>query len=80
MTPTRDEPTRDEMLAAARAIWGSENKALSRGNKIRFGNNGSKSLDLSKLAWFDHEAGSGGGYVALFRAANMPLPMQRRRR
>jgi hypothetical protein len=66
-------PTRDEMLAAARVSWGPENLARSKGDKIRFGTNGSKELDLSKLVWRDYETGDKGGYVKLFKLARVPL-------
>jgi uncharacterized protein (DUF927 family) len=65
-------PTRDEMLAAARKLWGPETEV--RGDEIRWDTNGSKALDLSRLVWHDHEANEGGGYKELFRLAGIPLP------
>ena len=35
---------------------------LSNGRELRFGSHGSLSVDLNKGVWFDHEAGTGGGF------------------
>ena len=45
------------------ALLGEENKRLSKANELRYGNNGSLSVDLVKGTWFDHEADEGGGMV-----------------
>lgn len=68
------EPTREELIAVARKLWGAENLVLSNRNELRFGKHGSKSLRLDKLVWQDHETGEGGGYVELYRLAGEPLP------
>jgi hypothetical protein len=68
------EPTADEFAAVARKLWGQENQALSRRTELRFGTNGSKSLRLDKLTWYDHQDGTGGGWVDLFKLAGEPLP------
>jgi len=61
--------TNDQLLAAARALWGPENRRLSKKNDIRFGRNGSKHLKLPDGGWFDHEAGEGGDAIELMRRA-----------
>ena len=49
------------------ALLGEENKRLSKANELRYGNNGSLSVDLVKGTWFDHEADEGGGMVSLIK-------------
>ena len=51
----------------ARAYWGDPNGKLSGATELRFGTNGSKSVDLEKGCWFDHETSLGGGVVDLIR-------------
>ena len=51
----------------ARHYWGEPNIELSNGSDLRFGTNGSKSVDLGKGCWFDHENEVGGGVVDLVR-------------
>jgi len=65
-------PAPEQLIAAARALWGQETSRNR--SELRFGKHGSKSLDLEKLCYFDHEAGEGGGYVSLFQRAGMELP------
>jgi hypothetical protein len=55
------------MEAVARKLLGKVNKLKSSKTELRFGTNGSLSVDLSKGTWFDHEAGKGGGVLALIR-------------
>ena len=71
---THVEPTRDELIRVASKVWGPPNVPLSNGTRIRFGTKGSKALDLQKRVWADHETGTGGGWVALYRLADEPLP------
>ncbi len=66
-------PTPQDFERAARKVWGEPNATLSKRDELRFGANGSKSVRLDKLTWFDHEAGQGGGYVELFKLAGEPL-------
>lgn len=48
--------------------WGEPNHSLSTpGKELRFGSHGSKSVDLVKATWFDHEADQGGGVSDLVR-------------
>ena len=49
------------------ALLGEENKRLSKGHELRYGNNGSLSVDLVKGTWFDHETEEGGGMVSLIK-------------
>jgi hypothetical protein len=54
--------------ALAAHYWGEQNHALSTpGVELRFGRNGSKSVDLAKATWFDHEADKGGGAADLVK-------------
>ena len=55
-----------EMLDLGRALWGPPNMSLSTKGEARFGTNGSKSIDLKKLVWYDHEANTGGGCRDLY--------------
>jgi AAA domain-containing protein len=55
------------MEALARHFWGEPNPRHSTRHELRFGTNGSVSLDLKKGEWYDHEAKEGGGYAALYR-------------
>ena len=52
----------------ARHYWGEPNPRLSKGTELRFGNNGSKSVDIRKGVWTDFESGESGGVVALVKA------------
>ena len=47
------------------ALWGEPNARLSKGDRWRWGNNGSKSLDAGKGQWHDFEADRGGGVIDL---------------
>ena len=51
----------------ARHLWGEPNEQLSRAGELRFGTNGSKSVDLEKLQWYDHEAQVGGSTLQLVK-------------
>lgn len=51
--------------AVARACLGEPNKALSSAKELRFGTNGSTSVDLDKGTFFNHEAETGGGVLDL---------------
>ena len=60
----------DEHLAAiskdvAVALLGEPNPKLSKGDKLRWGNKGSRSLDASEGLWYDFEAGTGGDALEL---------------
>ncbi|AMS41181.1 AAA family ATPase [Aminobacter aminovorans] len=47
---------------------GDPNRALSSKTELRWGKNGSFSVDLVKNTWHDHEDQSGGGVLDLLRA------------
>lgn len=50
--------------AVARELFGDENKQLSTPTKeLRFGKQGSKSVDIPTGQFFDHEANEGGGVL-----------------
>jgi putative DNA primase/helicase len=49
----------------ARRLWGEPNPALTKGLDLRWGTQGSRSLDVRRGVWFDHEAGTGGGTIDL---------------
>lgn len=52
----------------ARHLWGDPNERLSKpGKELRFGTHGSKSIDLEKGTWYDHENEKGGGVADLIR-------------
>jgi hypothetical protein len=53
------------MRAVAKATLGDPNPQLSSGGKLRFNGRGSLAVDLVKGTFFDHEAGEGGGVLAL---------------
>lgn len=53
------------MEEVARALCGEPNKRLSGKAELRFGKNGSLSVDLEAGTWFDHEAKEGGGVLDL---------------
>jgi Virulence-associated protein E len=49
----------------ARHFFGEPNRQQSSKIELRFGSHGSKSIDLKKGTWFDHEDGLGGGVLDL---------------
>jgi len=51
----------------ARKLWGEPNAALSSGKNLRWGTNGSRSVDLNKGVWHDHETNEGGGTLDLVK-------------
>ncbi len=51
----------------ARHLWGEPNEQLSKPGELRFGSHGSKSVDLEKLQWYDHEAQVGGSTLQLVK-------------
>jgi hypothetical protein len=53
------------MEPVARRLWGEPNPRLSNHRELRWGTHGSRSVDLQKGVWHDHETGEGGGNVAL---------------
>jgi hypothetical protein len=68
-----------EFEAIARKHFGEPNKKQSTKRELRFGKNGSKSVDLEKGNWFDHEIGKGGSLFTLpgegnGRSSSSPKP------
>lgn len=59
------DPFSAHMEAVARRLWGDPNPTFSTKEELRFGKHGSKSVDLRKGTFFDHEAKEGGGVLAL---------------
>lgn len=55
------------MEGVARALLGDPNKALTKGSALRFGSNGSLSVDLKKGVVVDHETKEGGGVLWLIQ-------------
>lgn len=55
------------MEAVAKKVWGEPNRELSCATELRFGTHGSKSVDLEKGVWNDHEAKEGGGVLDFLR-------------
>jgi hypothetical protein len=58
---------RDDLIEAARLLWGAETSATRK--DMRFGQHGSKKIELEGLLWSDFEAGEYGGVVELCRRA-----------
>lgn len=54
--------------AVARRLWGDPNPHLSSKTELRFGAHGSRSVDLEKGCFYDHENEKGGGVLALIEA------------
>lgn len=61
------DPFSPHMVAVAKDCWGEPNPRLSSRSEIRWGTNGSRSVDLEKGVWHDHETGVGGGVLDLLR-------------
>ena len=51
----------------ARHYWGEPNKKLSKKGMLRWGNAGSKELDVQRGVYFDFEENHGGGVVEIVR-------------
>ena len=62
---------KDDLIAAARKLWGPENASLSTKTELRFGTHGSKHVELEELVWYDHEELAGGGVLELCRLAGI---------
>jgi hypothetical protein len=56
------------MKAVALALLGEPNRRLSKGANLRFGSNGSLSVNLEKGAFYSHEEKKGGGVLDLIKA------------
>lgn len=60
--------------AIARFFYGEPNKHLSRSLDLRFGNNGSLSVDTVNGRWYDHEAAEGGSVLDLLKREGITEP------
>jgi hypothetical protein len=49
----------------ARRLWGEPNRKLSSARELRWGSNGSRSVNRAQGTWYDHEATEGGGTLDL---------------
>jgi hypothetical protein len=67
MTAAPDQLT-PLMGPVARILLGEPNARLSNKGELRFGNQGSLSVDLTKGTWYDHEHQYGGGVLDLIEA------------
>lgn len=59
------DPFTAHMEAVARHLLGEPNAHLSSTTELRFGKQGSMSVDIAKGTFFDHESEQGGGVLAL---------------
>ena len=57
----------DTIKAVATLLMGEPNAQLSKETELRYGTNGSLSIDLGKNTFFDHETNEGGGILDLIR-------------
>ena len=55
------------MESVARRLLGKPNPQLSNTRELRWGRNGSMSVDLEKGTFYDHEAKIGGGVIDLIK-------------
>lgn len=74
--PTDNDIFPQIIVQVATHYWGDPNHSLSSPNELRFGNHGSKSVNVQKGAWYDFEANIGGGVVELIRheEPNVSIP------
>ena len=56
-----DDRFAELMESVARELLGEPNPKLSKRNELRYGTNGSLSVDLEKGVFFDFECNQGGG-------------------
>lgn len=65
MTAAGTSDLAQHMEGVARLLLGEPNARQSSKGELRFGSNGSVSIDLKKNTAYDHEAGQGGGVLWL---------------
>lgn len=68
------DPSLPSILELAIMLWGQPTGWSHDRNEARFGAKESKSVLLKELIWRDHEAGTGGGYLAMHKLALGALP------
>src|SRR5262245_3625916 len=61
-------PIEPVALAILPKYLGEPNRARSTRTELRWGKNGSMSIDLVKHTWWDHEEQQGGGVIDLLMA------------
>ena len=61
-------PIEQVALRVLPEFMGEPNKALSSRSELRWGKNGSLSVDLQKNTWHDHEDQTGGGVLDLLQS------------
>jgi putative DNA primase/helicase len=71
------DPSLPSILELAIMLWGQPTGWSHDRNEARFGAKESKSVLLKELVWRDHEAGIGGGYLAMHKLALGALPEAR---
>ena len=54
-----------QMAQVAKHFWGEPSSATN--TELRWGNHGSKSVNLAKGVWYDHELDVGGGVIDLIK-------------
>jgi hypothetical protein len=65
MTTGHDVDLATLLEPVARRLWGAPNESMSSDKELRWGTRGSRTADLRKNVWFDHEAGEGGDTIDL---------------
>jgi putative DNA primase/helicase len=68
------DPSLPSILELAIMLWGQPTGWSHDRNEARFGAKESKSVLIAELVWRDHEAGTGGGYLAMHKLALGGLP------
>ena len=71
------DPSLPSILELAIMLWGQPTGWSHDRNEARFGAKESKSVLIKELVWRDHEAGTGGGYLAMHKLALGGLPEAR---
>jgi hypothetical protein len=59
-----------------KALLGEPNSKLSKPDELRYGSNGSLSLDLTKATYFNFEANEGGGLLDLIKRETSTDPLE----
>jgi hypothetical protein len=72
--PVSSPASPDEVIRLARKLWGEPTDTLRRGEELRFGRHGSKSVRPRAGVWHDHEAQKGGGVKELYIEAGELYP------
>jgi len=68
--------TVEAVAAAARECFGEPNRRLSTPQELRFGHRGSVSVNVARGVFHDHEAGVGGGVLAMLVHAGCAPTLQ----